>query len=434
MVEVDRAGARSGVERDPITGLITGNEIMLVIREHMNRFNVVGGAPPQLAFLDIDRYSGVATMLGDEGSRSLLRAYASRLTEALADDAVIARGSGDRFFVLFDEPAVMGRLRDLFETPFQVAGRTIYTPTSIGVAIYPRDADGPHQLVRCASMAMKWAKRLTPGGIMEFEAQMREDASRARLLEDSMRSVSTNPDAEFKLLYQPKIDLRTRRVAGVEALMRWNSPTLGAVDPSEFIPVAEATRLILPLGRWLLDSSFAVMKQWIARGYDLTMAVNVSPVELEADGFIENLVERSTIYGVPPSRIELEVTDRQVVSDYVVQQLLRIRELGFNIAVDDFGRDQSNLTRIASLPVTTLKIDKSLTDDLLENRRQFILIKNIISLAADLGLSSVIEGVETKAQARELTELGGDFSQGFYMSPAISPEAVIRLKQESEAD
>ncbi|MFY7960861.1 MAG: putative bifunctional diguanylate cyclase/phosphodiesterase [Elsteraceae bacterium] len=432
MGEVDRAGARSGVERDPITGLITGNEIMLVIREHMNRFNVVGGTPPRLAFLDIDRYSGLATMLGDEGSRSLLRAYGARLSEALSDDAVIARGSGDRFFVLFDEPAVLGRLGNLFEAPFDIDGRAVYTPTSVGVAIYPRDADGPHQLVRCASMAMKWAKRLTPGGIMEFESQMREDASRARLLEDSMRSVSANPDSEFKLLYQPKIDLRTGRVAGVEALMRWTSPTLGAVEPNEFIPVAEATRLILPLGRWLIDRSLAVMQGWLGAGYDLTMAINVSPVELEADGFIENLVARSELYRIPPQRIELEVTDRQVVSDHVVEQLLRIRELGFNLAVDDFGRDQSNLTRIASLPVTTLKIDKSLTDDLLENRRQFILIKNIISLASDLGLSSVIEGVETKAQAHELTELGGDFSQGFYMSPAISPEAVIRLKQESD--
>jgi len=406
---------------------------MLVIREQMNRFNVVGGSLPQLAFLDIDRYSGLATMLGDEGSRLLLRAYAVRLTEALGENVVIARGSGDRFFVLFDEPEIMGRLSRLFEIPFHVSGRTVYTPTSIGVAAYPRDADGPHQLVRCASMAMKWAKRLTPGGIMEFESQMREDASRARMLEDNMRSVSANPDAEFKLLYQPKIDLRTGRVAGVEALMRWNSPTLGVVDPNEFIPVAEATRLILPLGRWLIDSSLAVMKGWIDGGYDLTMAINVSPVELEAEGFIENLIERSNAYKIPPSRIELEVTDRQVVSEHVIEQLLRIRELGYNLAVDDFGRDQSNLTRIAALPVTTLKIDKSLTDDLLENRRQFILIKNIISLAADLGLNSVIEGVESKAQARELTELGGDFSQGFYVSPAISPEAVIRLKLEADA-
>jgi EAL domain-containing protein (putative c-di-GMP-specific phosphodiesterase class I) len=405
--------------------------MMLVIREHMNRFDVVGGSPPHLAFLDIDRYSGLATMLGDEGARTLLRAYAARLTEALAEDAVIARGSGDRFFVLYDEVELRGRLEGLFEAPFQIAGRTVYTPTSIGVAIYPRDAEGPHQLVRCASMAMKWAKRLTPGGIMEFEARMREDASRARLLEDSMRSVADAPDAEFTLLYQPKIDLRTNRVSGVEALMRWNSPLLGVVEPTEFIPMAEATRLILPMGRWLIDSSFAVLSDWIAKGYDLTMAINVSPVELESEGFIENLMERSQIHGVPPSRVELEVTDRQVVSDYVIDQLLRIRELGFNLAVDDFGRDQSNLTRIASLPVTTLKIDKSLTDDLLENRRQFILIKNIISLASDLGLTSVIEGVETKAQAHELTLLGGDYSQGFYTSPAISPEAVIRMTNEA---
>ncbi len=433
MGEVGKPDARSGVERDPITGLITGNEMMLVIREHMNRFDVVGGLPPQLAFLDIDRYSGLATMLGDDGARALLRAYGARLTEVVGDDAVIARGSGDRFFVLFDEPEIRGRLTKIFDAPFVVAGRTVYTPTSVGVAIYPRDAEGPHQMVRCASMAMKWAKRLSPGGVMEFEAQMREDASRARLLEDSMRGVAEKPDAEFKLLYQPKIDLKTGRVAGVEALMRWNSPSLGQVEPNEFIPVAEATRLILPLGRWLIDSSFAVMRQWVAAGYDLTMAINVSPVELEAEGFIDNLVERTKLYGVPPERIELEVTDRQVVSDYVVEQLLHIRELGYNLAVDDFGRDHSNLTRIASLPVTTLKIDKSLTDDLLENRRQFILIKNIISLASDLGLQSVIEGVESMAQAQELTTLGGDFSQGFYMSPAVSPEAVIRMKDEMGA-
>jgi EAL domain-containing protein (putative c-di-GMP-specific phosphodiesterase class I)/GGDEF domain-containing protein len=428
MSEDGRRDSGSGVERDPITGLISGNEMMLVLREHMNRFDLVGGLPPQLAFLDIDRYSGLATMLGDEGAKLLLPAYGARLTGAVGEDAVIARGSGDRFFVLFDEPEIRARLELLFSDPFVISGHTVYTPTSIGVAFYPRDAEGPHQLVRCASMAMKWAKRVTPGRIMEFESQMREDASRARLLEDSMRAVSGNPSAEFSLLYQPKIDLRSGRVSGVEALMRWNSATLGVVEPNEFIPVAEATRLILPLGRWLIDSSFAVMRDWISDGYDLTMAINVSPVELEAEGFIENLVNRTQAYGLPPERIELEVTDRQVVSDYVVDQLLRIRELGYQLAVDDFGKDHSNLTRIASLPVTTLKIDKSLTDDLLENRRQFILIKNIISLASDLGLRSVIEGVETTAQADELTRLGGDFSQGFYTSPAVTPAAVINLK------
>jgi EAL domain-containing protein (putative c-di-GMP-specific phosphodiesterase class I)/GGDEF domain-containing protein len=432
MSEVGKSDSRSGVERDPVTGLITGNEIMLVIREHINRFNVVGGAPPQLAFLDIDRFGGLATILGEEGSRVLLRAYSSRLSEALGRDAMLARAGSDRFFVLFDEPEVIHRLRGLFDAPFEVNGHTVYAPTSIGVAVYPRDADGPHQLVRCASMAMKWAKRLTPGGLMEFESQMREDASRARLLEDSMRNVADNPSTEFKLLYQPKIDLKTKRVVGVEALMRWHNPLLGAVSPDEFIPVAEATRLIVPLGRWLIDSSFAVMKDWRERGYDLTMAINVSPVELETNDFIENLVERSKFYEVPPEMVELEITDRLVVSDYAVGQLLDIRELGYNIAIDDFGRDQSNLTRIASLPVTTLKIDKSLTDDLLENRRQFILIKNIISLAADLGLKSVIEGVETNAQASQLADLGGDFSQGFYMSPAVSPEAVIKIKEDSE--
>lgn len=432
MTESSAPNSKVGI--DPITGLTDGNEMMLVIRDHLQRFLRDGGDPPQLAFLDIDRFSGLASGLGEDGARDLLRAYSARLSAAVGADGVVARGSGDRFFVLFQNAAVRERLTGLFDAPLIVGERKVYAPTSGGVVCYPRDADGPHQLVRCASMAMKWAKRLAPGTLLDFQPQMREDATRARAIEDCIRGTIDNPGHEFYLAYQPKAAFSTGRIMGVEALMRWQSPVLGIVEPDEFIPVAEATRLILPLGRWLIDTAFRALKDWRNEGQEIEIALNFSPIELTSDSFIDYLQERVAFHGLEPRLVEIEVTEGHLDTDLVVEKLLRLRRLGFSIAIDDFGRDQSNLARIASLPATTLKIDKSITDGFLNDRRQFVLMKNIISLAADLGLRSVIEGIESDAQATQLGEIGASYGQGFYSSKPVSAEAIIRLLNAVETE
>lgn len=424
----------STIGTDPITGLINGNEMMLVISDHLQRFLRDGGDPPKLAFLDIDRFSGLASSLGEEGARELLRAYCARLSAAVGSDGVVARGSGDRFFVLFQDPTVRERLTGLFDAPLTVAGRKVYTPTSGGVVCYPRDAEGPHQLVRCASMAMKWAKRLAPGTLFDFQPQMREDATRARVIEDCIRGTIDSPGREFYLAFQPKAAFSTGKITGVEALMRWQSPVLGIVEPDEFIPVAEATRLILPLGRWLIDTAFRALKEWRDEGQEMEIALNISPIELTSASFIDNLRERLAFYGLEPEFVEIEITEGQLDADLVVEKLLRLRQLGYSIAIDDFGRDQSNLARIASLPATTLKIDKSITDGFLDDKRQFFLMKNIISLAADLGLRSVIEGIESLAQAEQLGEIGADYGQGFYKSKPVSAEDILQLINEMETE
>jgi diguanylate cyclase (GGDEF)-like protein len=423
----NRSGPSSGKERDPISALIGGNEVMTILRDHIDRYDREGGQPPQIAFLDIDRFNGLASMLGEEGAREMLRVYSARLSDGVGEAGVVARGSGDRFFVLFEDPIVRERLSGLFEAPLVVTGRNVYTPTSAGVAVYPRDAEEPHQLIRCAGMAMKWAKRIAPGTLIEFNAKMRDDAARSRLVEDCMRAAIENPDREFHLVYQPKTIFKTGEIAGVEALMRWNSPILGPVSPDEFVKVAEATRLILPLGRWLLDTAFKALRKWRDKGYVVEMAVNVSPVELKSEVFAEYLLDRLATYGLEPEMIEIEVTEGQLVENSVIEMLLRLRKLGFNIAIDDFGRDQSNLSRVASLPATTLKIDKSLTDGLLDDHRQFVLMKNILSLAADLGLRSVVEGIETLEQANQLSQIGGVYGQGYYMSRPIPADEITKL-------
>ncbi len=421
----------SKIELDPITGLINGNEMMLVIRDHIEQFHRDGGDPPKLAFLDIDRFSGLASTLKEEGARELLRAYAARLSEAVGAQGVVARGSGDRFFVLFEEVSVRQRLVGLFDVPLIVEGRNVYTPTSGGVVTYPTDAEGPHQLVRCASMAMKWAKRLAPGTIIDFEAQMREDAARSRLIEDCIRDVINDPGREFRLVYQPKTVFATGSIMGAEALMRWDSPILGSIGPEEFIPVAEATRLIIPLGRWLIDTAFSVLKDWREGGYEIEIAINVSPVELKSETFISYLGDRLKFYGLRSDMIEIEITEGHLETDFVVEQIIRLRHLGYRIAIDDFGRDQSNLSRVASLPATTLKIDKSLTDGLLDDDRQFAVMKNILSLAADLGLRSVIEGIESHAQAAKLAQIGANYCQGFFRSKPIDADGVIQMIDEA---
>jgi EAL domain-containing protein (putative c-di-GMP-specific phosphodiesterase class I) len=417
-------------ERDPITGLMTGNEMMRVVRTYMERYHKEGGRPPQLAFLDIDRFTGLSSMLGEDGTRAFLKSYCARLIEAVGAAGEIARGSGDRFFVLFTDPTIREQLRGLFDQPIEIGGRNVYAPTSMGVALYPRDAEGPNQLVRCATLAMKSAKRDSPGTLVEFNNKMRTDAARSRQVEDCLRSVIDRPEREFRLVYQPKVDLKDGKVAGVEALMRWTSSSLGAVPPDEFIPVAESTRLILPLGRWLIETALSDLKRWVDDGYNLHMAINVSPVELKHGDFVRYLSDRVAAFGLPNEMIEVEITEGQLVADSVIDQLVRLRACGFQIAIDDFGRDQSNLSRVASLPATTLKIDKSLTDGLLDDRRQLALMKNIIALCDDLGLQSVIEGIETIDQARQLGLIGGILGQGFFTSKPIPANDLIRLVDE----
>lgn len=418
---------RKGI--DPITGLINGNEMMLVIRDHIDLFRRGGGCPPKLIFLDIDRFGGLASMLGEQGIGELLRAFSARLLGAVGRDGVVARGSGDRFFVLFENEAVRDRLVGLFDPPLTILGRAVYAPTSGGAVRYPTDAEGPLQLVRCATLALKWAKRFAPGRIIDFEEGMREDATRARLIENGMREVINDPGKEFRLLYQPKILLETGRLIGVEALMRWDATTVGPVGPSEFIPVAEATHLIVPLGRWLTDTAFQTVKNWREAGYEIELSINVSPVELNSPNFVTELDARRAFYGLRREMIEIEITESHIASDLVVERILRLRRLGYLIAIDDFGRDQSNLSRVVSLPATTLKIDKSVTDGVLHDPRQALVIRSVISLAADLGLRSVVEGLETHDQAVKLREIGANCCQGFYGSRPIDANDIIRMIQ-----
>ncbi len=412
---------------DPVTGLINGNEMMLVVRDHIDRYRRDGGDPPKLAFLDIDRFSGLASMLGEEGARELFRAYSARLSLAVGSEGVVARGSGDRFFVLFEDNAVRDRLVGLFEAPLEVLGRSVYAPTSAGVACYPIDAEGPLQLVRCASLAMKWAKRFAAGTIIDFQGKMRDDATRARLIENGIREVIENPGKEFRLVYQPKMILGSGRIIGVEALMRWDNTTLGRIGPSEFIPVAETTHLIVSLGRWLVDTAFRTVKRWRDEGFEIELSLNVSPVELNSASFVSHLEERLHHYGLRREMVEIEITEGYLDTDLVVEKILRLRHLGYLIAIDDFGRDQSNLSRVATLPATTLKIDKSVTDGVLDDHRQFLVIRNVLSLAADLGLRAVVEGLENHAQAVKLLQIGARYCQGFYGSRPIDADDIIRL-------
>ncbi|NCT84313.1 MAG: EAL domain-containing protein [Comamonadaceae bacterium] len=383
---------------------------------------------------DLDRFQLVNESLGHETGDALLQAIAARLREAQPSGALVARLGEDQFLLLQpgvdDEAAALlagQRLLALMNAPFVVGHRALYVHLSVGIARFPAHGPDGAALLRAADVAMHRAKQLAGAAVVAYQPGMAAGAG--GLLEIEQALAAAIEREEFQLDYQPKFAAGTRRLAGFEALVRWQRPGRGRISPLDFIPAAERTGQIVPLGALILRQAARQLRAWAQQGLALVpVAVNVSPLQFEDGGFADWLLALVQAHGVDPALIEVEITETAAMThmDRVLPQLARLREAGVGVAFDDFGTGQSSLTLLRRLPITTLKLDRSMVEPLPEPSAGAV-VRAACVVAEALGLAVVAEGVETEAQAAEVERLGCTQLQGWLLSRPLQVEAAGAL-------
>jgi len=386
-----------------------------------------------LSIVNIERFKAINDALGRQAGDALLKEVASRLLEITRDPNRVARVGADHFAVLASHVGSIDRLihqgelaqRRLDGDPYDVGGSQVRIATSAGVALFPDDAGDPESLFRNAEAALK---RVKSGERYVFYAKhMTERIADKMALENKLRVALDR--GEFVLHYQPKLDSGSGRIAGVEALIRWQNPELGLVPPMQFIPLMEETGLILPAGAWALERASQDYRRFAELGLAAPrIAVNVSPVQLRQRDFVDSL-RRAIADGAAPTGIDLEITESVVMEDIdaSIEKLTAARSLGVNVAIDDFGTGYSSLAYLARLPLQALKIDRSFIVAMLHKPDTMAVVSTVVSLAHALKLKVVAEGVDSEDQARVLRDLGCDEMQGFLFSRPVPFETMAAL-------
>jgi diguanylate cyclase (GGDEF)-like protein/PAS domain S-box-containing protein len=385
-----------------------------------------------LLFIDLDSFKKINDSLGHAAGDEALRHAAKRVSQALREVDTAARLGGDEFAIILpgiesalNVEGVARRILAAVSEPLEVHDQEIVLAASIGAAIYPTDSDNDEDLLRNADVAMYRSKKSGGNTLEFFTDEMNESAARRLLVESHLRKALEL--GEFEVYYQPIVALPEARLVGVEALLRWESPELGAISPGEFIPIAERGGLIGPIGAWVLETACCQVKAWHDAGWPrLRIAVNLSPREVDrgdAIGSIENALDRS---GLPAECLEIEVTERVFLDDVerVATIFRAIKDLGVRLCIDDFGTGYSSLSYLQNYPFDVLKIDRAFVHGAIGHEDGVALLQAINSMAESLRLDVVAEGVETQEQMDLLIELGCGFAQGFYFCEPMSAERL----------
>ncbi|HKS23495.1 MAG TPA: EAL domain-containing protein [Thermoanaerobaculia bacterium] len=384
--------------------------------------------PLGVLFLDLDRFKYVNDTLGHSVGDELLKAVAGRLKSAVREEDSIARMGGDEFTVLVgdlhhadDVVKVAQKLLETVAQPIHVDGRDLFITTSIGIAMFPTDGETAEMLLKNADHAMYRAKDAGRNAARMFTPSMNIRALERMTTETSLRGALER--RELLLYYQPQIDIATNAVVGVEALLRWNRPDLGVVDPMSFVPIAEETRMIIPIGEWALREACKQAKAWQRSRYPrLRMAVNLSPRQFQHDELPAQVVAALEESGLAPGDLELEITESMTLhhSDRTLGMLRQLRELGVRIAVDDFGTGHSSLQYLRSFPVDAVKIDQGFVHEIESSAADRAIVSAVIRMAHGLDLRVTAEGVETEEQLAFLREQGCEEAQGFLFGRPVA--------------
>ncbi|MDN3919006.1 putative bifunctional diguanylate cyclase/phosphodiesterase [Roseateles violae] len=402
--------------------------------ERLRELSYLGAPPFALISADLDRFQLVNESLGYEVGDGLLRAIARRLTRRLPPQATLTRLGEDQFLVLIEGTAeraaaqeVVEQLMGMLETPFAVEGTELLVHMSAGVALFPQDARDGAALLRAAEAAMHRAKSRAGAAWLFFDQGM-NGASRARL--DTEQALGRAIAArEFLLEYQPKFRAGTRTLSGFEALVRWERPGRGRVSPGEFVPAAERTGQIKALGELIVELACTQLLDWQRRfGRAPSVAINVSPLQFEDAGFAGRLLARLAALGLPSGALEIEITETAAIGHLgrVLPQLNRLRSEGVACALDDFGTGQSSLTMLRQLPISTVKLDRSMIEPLPEVQASAVVMATC-ALGQSLNLEIVAEGVETEQQAEAAEALGCTQLQGYHLGRPMTPEQAGEL-------
>lgn len=387
--------------------------------------------PVALLLMDLDRFKEINDTLGHPHGDRLLEQIGPRVQAASPASATVARLGGDEFAMVV--PAADARQATLIaekilraiEEPFTIEGLPLAVEASIGIAIAPDHGVDPDRLIQCADVAMYLAKAKRSGHVI-YQPDLDQHSPRRLALFGELRHAIDRK--QLFLLYQPKIDLPSGRLTGVEALIRWKHPEHGIVPPDEFIPVAERSGLIKPLTLWVLESALGQCRAWQQAGLPLSVAVNLSARNLHDLELPEQVARHLRASGVAPASLELEITESVVMSDpaRAMDVLTRLSALGAKLSIDDFGTGYSSLGYLKRLPVHQLKIDKSFIIDLARNSGDTVIVRSTIELAHNLGLTVVAEGVETPEVRKKLIELRCDSAQGYGIGRPMAAEDVVR--------
>jgi len=390
-----------------------------------------------LLFIDLDRFKTINDTLGHADGDALLVEMGKRLRECVRASDVVARLGGDEFVVIAQEitdssqvMAVGQKILSAALKPFLLRGRECRVTASIGVAMFPSDGADEQTLTKNADIAMYRVKEEGKNGIRTFSPNMKGQSVEHQILETGLRHALERD--EFILHYQPKRELATGQIKGVEALLRWAHPDLGMLPPNKFIPLAEETGLIVQIGQWVLKTACLQNMAWQRDGLPaMSMAVNLSPRQFTHERLLEDIDEALAASGMPAQLLELEITEGMVMQDVgrAVEVLYSIKSRGVRLAMDDFGTGYSSMSSIKQFPVDTLKIDRSFIRDLAHNSDDKAIADAIIGLGKALGLTIVAEGVETTEQESFLREHACDEMQGFLFSKAVPPDELFALLQ-----
>ena len=391
--------------------------------------------------LDLDHFKSVNDTLGHQIGDRLLQAAAERMRGCIRDTDIVARLGGDEFAILqakFGQPAdttaLATRLINAVDAPYQIDDHQVIVGASIGIAIGPSDGTNPNQIMKNADLALYRSKADGGGRYRFFEAQMDARMQQRRALELDLRKAIVN--GEFTLNYQPIMNLKTGKVTTCEALIRWQQPEHGPVPPLEFVPIAEETGLIVPIGEWVLGRACADAIEWPG---NITVAVNVSPVQLKNMSFIDVVKNALKNSGLPASRLQLEVTELVLMQDdNAASSLLRqLKDLGVSIAMDDFGTGYSSLGYLRSFPFDKVKIDQSFIHDLSNNKDSLAILRAVVGLGRGLNIVTTAEGVERRDQLEILISEGCTEAQGYFFSKpqsaAATRDLLVSLDGQSKA-
>lgn len=422
--------AERTVRLDPLTHLPNRVAFNETLDAALRRLSL-SGEEFAVLLLDLDRFKEVNDHNGHPAGDEFLVQVASRLQRCTRAAEHVARIGGDEFALVMANPGrpenvldVAERFVAAFAEPFPIEGRQVVGATSVGIVLAPRDGNTPLDLMKNADAALYRAKKAGPGTVRFFEeAYDKVSRDRKALQADLAGAIARN---ELFLVFQPFLDLGTNGVTGLEALLRWQHPTRGLVPPSEFIPVAEETGLIHEIGEWVVRRACATLAEWPE---EVRVAVNFSAAQFHNTGILQTIVQALADAKVSPSRLEIEITESMLLSKYgsAASILKALLQLGVTVALDDFGTGFSSLTYLRKLPFNRIKIDQSFISDMLVQPDCAAIVKSVISLARDLRIGVVAEGVETADQLDYLRQIGCDEVQGYLISRPVAADAVMAL-------
>lgn len=413
------------IEHDPVSGVYNLRTFM----ERAEQTLQDGEAEAKVLVFNLDRFSLINDALGMAAADYVLKSIAYRLNKAVGSQGFVARIASDEFVLLhLGKEAKSTRLaREILwsmREPVIWNERKLVLAGTLGLAFYPKHGNDIESLLQASITAMRYAKRYDRGSFRVFESELGQAVRSEQHVEIELASAVERQ--ELSLVYQPKVRLMDEAVTGVEALVRWQSPNLGAVSPGDFIPVAERNGYIHEIGRWVLHEACRQGFQWHTKGIGpLSIAVNVSAPELLSPNFVDHIDEALNATLLPPRLLQIEVTESAFISapKRVAATLNAVRARGVTVALDDFGTGYSSLNYLREFPADCLKLDRAFVDGLSQDTRRFAIILAVMALCKELGLESVAEGVETESDLTALREKQCDYVQGFLFSRPLSPEA-----------